>query len=65
MINRIEECGDILSVKDVHDILGIGYNKTYWLLKSGEIKSFKIGREIKIPKKCLIDYIEKQTTSSN
>ena len=54
---KLDEYGDVLSPKDVHDILGIGYNKTYELLKTGAIKNFKIGRERKIPKHCLENYI--------
>ena len=54
---RLDEYGDVLSPKDVHDILGIGYNKTYELLKTGAIKNFKIGRERKVPKHCLENYI--------
>lgn len=54
---RLDEYGDVLSPKDVHDILGIGYNKTYELLKTGAIKNFKIGRERKVPKRCLENYI--------
>ena len=54
---KLDEYGDVLSPKDVHDILGIGYNKTYELLKTGAIKNFKIGREKKIPKHCLENYI--------
>lgn len=59
MLNQYEldEYGDVLSPKDVHDILGIGYNKTYELLKTGAIKNFKIGRERKFPKHCLENYI--------
>lgn len=59
MLNRyrLDEYGDVLSPKDVHNILGIGYNKTYELLKTGAIKNFKIGRERKIPKHCLESYI--------
>ena len=53
----LDKYGDVLSPKDVHDILGIGYNKTYKLLKTGAIKNFKIGRDRKIPKNCLEDYI--------
>ena len=54
---KLDEYGDVLSPKDVHDILGIGYNKAYELLKTGAIKNFKIGRERKIPKHCLENYI--------
>jgi len=55
---KLADYGDILTPKDVHDILGIGYNKTYQLLKSGAIKNFKIGRQRKIPRHCLQDYID-------
>ena len=55
---KLDEYGNVLSPKDVHDILGIGYNKTYELLKAGAIKNFKIGRERKIPKHCLENYID-------
>lgn len=54
---KLDEYGDVLSPKDVRDILGIGYNKTYELLKTGAIKNFKIGRDRKIPKYCLENYI--------
>ena len=50
---------DILTVKDLCEILGIGKNTAYRLLKSGEIKSVRIGKVYKIPKKCLINYLKK------
>ena len=55
---RLEDYGDILTVDDVHDILGIGYNKTYELIKTKAIKSFKVGRGIRVPKTCLREFIE-------
>ena len=60
-MKNIRDYGDVLDVEDVKEILGIGYNTTYKLLQSGEIKNFKIGRKIKIPKHCLLEYIDKQT----
>ncbi len=59
--HKLEEYGDILSAKDVKEILGIGCNKVYELLTSGAIKNFKIGRVRKIPKGCLIDYIREMS----
>lgn len=60
MRKKIEDYADILSARDVRDILKIGFNKTYELLNKQAIKNFKIGRERKIPKKYLIEYIESQ-----
>lgn len=54
---KMDGYGEVLTPKDVHDILGIGYNKTYKLLQTGAIKNFKIGRDRKIPKSCLEEYI--------
>ena len=62
-IFKIDDYGDILTPKDVRDILGIGFNKTYDLLREGVIKNFKIGRDRRIPKRCLVEYIDKMTSS--
>ena len=52
---------DILSVKQLCEILGIGKNTAYRLLQSGAIKSIKIGKVYKIPKKEIRKYINRQT----
>ena len=48
---------DILSVKQLCEILDIGKNTAYRLLQSGEIKSIKIGKVYKIPKKYLKEFL--------
>ena len=63
--NKIDNYGDVLTPQDVKEVLGIGLNKTYELLKSGAIKNFKIGRCRKIPKHCLIEYIDSMVFSSD
>ena len=59
-IRKLNELGDVLSVEEARLFLGIGVNAIYKLLKSGKLKSFKIGREHKIPKFCLEQYIREQ-----
>jgi excisionase family DNA binding protein len=54
MLNRYN---DILTVEELCEVLKIGKNTAYILLKSGEIKSVKIGRVYKIPKKNIIKYL--------
>jgi len=49
---------DILTVKELCEILGIGKNTAYRILKSGEIKSVRIGKVYKIPKKYLKEYLK-------
>ena len=48
---------DILSVKQLCEILCIGKNTAYRLLQSGEIRSIKIGKVYKIPKKEVYKYL--------
>lgn len=59
MLEKLDQYGDILTAKEVREILGIGANGVYKLLDSGSIRNFKIGNIRKIPKWYLIDYIEK------
>ena len=46
-----------LRVEDLMPILGIGRNTAYELVRSGQIHSIKIGRQLRIPKQALIDYL--------
>ena len=48
---------DILIFDELVEILNIGTNTTYNLLKNKKIYSKKIGREYKIPKLCVIDFL--------
>ena len=56
LLNRYK---DILTVEELCGVLKIGKNTAYALLKSGEIKSVKIGRVYKIPKRSVIKYLNK------
>ena len=49
---------DVLTPEDVIKILNIGRNKGYELLNNGTIRSIRIGRKHRIPKKILIDFLE-------
>lgn len=64
MLPKMDDYGDILSVKDVCEILGIGANIAYKMLAKGEIINFKIGSVRKIPKQCLRDYINNMVARS-
>ena len=46
-----------LRVEDLMPILGIGRNTAYELVHSKQIYSVKIGRQLRIPKQALIDYL--------
>ncbi len=49
---------DIVNIKQMRNMLGgIGITLAYKLLKEGKIKYIKIGREYKIPKTFIINYL--------
>lgn len=56
-MQRLNDYGDVLSVKDVQKILGIGRNAVYTMLKNGTLKSKRIGIKYIIPKKSVQTYL--------
>lgn len=59
MYNEITD--EILNIDDVCEILCIGKNTAYSLLKSGELKGFQCGKSWKIPKVSIIKYIKEKS----
>ncbi|MBQ3417309.1 MAG: helix-turn-helix domain-containing protein [Ruminococcus sp.] len=53
------EYEDIVSVDDVMKMLHIGRSNVYKLLREKEIKSIRIGVKYIIPKKSIIEFLEK------
>lgn len=48
---------DIFTVDDLMDYLVIGRSTAYSLLRSGQIKCIKIGRNYKIPKESVLNFV--------
>ena len=46
-----------LRVEDLMPILDIGRNTAYELVRSGKIRSIRIGSQLRIPKDALQDYL--------
>ena len=46
-----------MRVEDLMPVLRIGRNATYELVRSGKIRSIRIGRSIRIPREAVIDYL--------
>lgn len=60
MSEIFKDYSDIVSVEQLMEMLQIGQVLAYKLVKSGEIKSRKVGREYKIPKVNVIAYLNKE-----
>ncbi len=57
-LNSWEHIPDVLRVKDIQTILGIGNMQAYALAKSGEFHYIHIGNRILVPKPGFIDWLE-------
>ena len=51
------EYDEILSIEDVMEILHIGKNSVYSLLKSNEIRNVRVGKRYIVPKQSVINFI--------
>ena len=60
-MTMLNKYNDVLTVEELCEVLRIGKNTAYKLLKNNDIKSVKIGKIYKIPKKSVRKYLEKNT----
>ena len=65
MQKQINNYPDVLTVENVKEILGIGRKSAYRLIEANEIRHFRIGTLIRIPKQCLIDYLNARGAREN
>ncbi len=55
--NIFTNFADVVKVKDLQKMLGIGRNTAYELIATNKIKSVKSGNLILIPKQSVIDFL--------
>lgn len=53
------EYDDMVTIDELCEMLRIGKNKAYELLRSGKIKGFRAGRLWMIPKESVIEFIHR------
>ena len=51
-----------LRVEELIPVLGIGRNTAYDLVQSGQIRSIWIGRQLRIPKDAVLDFLTQQNS---
>ena len=62
MENKCRDLQDLpmtLRVEELMPILGIGRNTAYELIRSGQIRNIRIGRQIRIPRDALLEFLRK------
>ena len=65
MNEMFKEYPDVVSVGQLKEMLQIGQVLAYKLVKEGEIKSRKVGREYKILKSTVIEYLSRGCSQWN
>ena len=51
---------DVVSVDEIQEMLRIGKNAVYQLLKEGTIRSIKVGKRYIVPKKFIIEFLSQK-----
>ena len=52
-----EQYDDILTIEEVAELLRIGMTQAYRIVRSGDLKGYKEGKDWKIPKQALNEYV--------
>lgn len=61
-LKMFELYDDILTITDVAEILKIGTTQAYKIVRSGQLKGFKEGKDWKIPKSSLTEYVKQRVS---
>ena len=56
-IKNTDDLPLVLTISDVSKVLGIGKNTAYDLVRGGVIKSVRVGRQIRVPKSALLEFL--------
>ena len=62
MGNKYRSLDDLplaLRVEDLMPILAIGRNTAYELVRSGQIRSIRIGRQLRIPRDAVVEFLNR------
>ncbi len=59
-VRSFDELPVTLRVEDLTAILDIGRNTAYELVRSGQIRSVRVGRQIRIPKEAVQEFFYRQ-----
>ena len=60
MNELFETYPDVVSIEEIQQMLRIGKNAVYELLKTQKLKSIKVGKRYIVPEKYVIDFLLEQ-----
>ena len=57
----LEDLPLTLTVEEAGQILRVGRNTAYELVRCGKLPSVRVGQQIRTPRQALLDYLSRQT----
>ncbi len=57
MYQNFDQLPLVLSVSEVAQVLSLGRDTTYHLIHSGHIRSVRVGRQYRVPKAAVMEYL--------
>ena len=54
---KLKDYADVLTPAECIELLSIGRNSLYRLLRDGQLRSVRIGRSYRIPKSAVVDFL--------
>lgn len=51
-----------LRVEELIPVLSVGRNTAYELVRSGQIRSIRVGRQLRVPKDAVLDFLTHQNS---
>jgi excisionase family DNA binding protein len=54
----LNDYSDVLTVMEMANILRIGKNAAYALVRDGTVSSVRVGRKYLVPKNCIFDFLK-------
>ena len=59
----LDEYEAVLTISEIQEILNIGRNSAYELLRDGRIAAFRVGKKWRIPKQSVLDFLSQYRLS--
>lgn len=59
-----ETYDDIMTIEEISEALKIGSSQAYKIVRTQQLKGYKEGKDWKIPKTSLIEYVQQKVHSS-
>ena len=63
IVRSLEDLPMVLRVEDLMPILGVGRSNAYALVRSGQVRSVRIGRQFRIPREAVQEFLNETASA--